>query len=317
MVLLDEQLADGENTPPRTATKVVDTGKTHVGGASHQPRFDEYGERSDSLTDSHAIAYIRNLEDQMAKRDKTLDALREDMQLMATALRSGHFQRQRSPSPSEKGADERHRSVKDRLGPREGDKEKPTRSVFERLRYASPPPVTSSRSYSHLSETASHQTAIARQLERRNARGDRARKGCDGKRDRSASPDNNIYCRTEGQEGRGDRGIKEKQRGESQAGPTKRRRGKAPDRRFERQRQSPQRSRGSVPGNTKYMKHVAEDNSTAYTQRTKEDEILDRLASSPFSDEILAATAPKNFSPPKFVKFDPKTEAYAHLVHFQ
>lgn len=170
MVLLDEHLADGEHTPPRTATKVVDTGKNHVGGTSHPPRFeDEYDERNDSFTDSHARAYIRRLEDQMARRDKTLDALREDMQLMAAAFRSGQFQQQKSPSPSRREGDVHPRYVKDRLGPQEGQKEQPTRSVFERMRYVSPPLVTSSRARSHLSETASNQTAIDRQLERRKA----------------------------------------------------------------------------------------------------------------------------------------------------
>ncbi|KAH7865959.1 hypothetical protein Vadar_013631 [Vaccinium darrowii] len=47
-------------------------------------------------------------------------------------------------------------------------------------------------------------------------------------------------------------------------------------------------------------KVITDDVSTGKTERTREDAILDRLASSPFSDEILSATAPKNFSPPNF-----------------
>ncbi|KAH7839118.1 hypothetical protein Vadar_013484 [Vaccinium darrowii] len=45
-------------------------------------------------------------------------------------------------------------------------------------------------------------------------------------------------------------------------------------------------------------KIVTDDISTGKTERTREDEILDRLASCPFCGEILAAVAPKNFSPP-------------------
>ncbi|KAH7857907.1 hypothetical protein Vadar_017790 [Vaccinium darrowii] len=281
MVLLDEHLADGEHTPPRTTTKVVDTGKNHVGATSHPLRFeDEYGERGDSFTDSHAREYIRKLEDQMARRDKTLDALREDMQLMATAFRSGHFQQQKSPSPSGRDKDVHHRSVKDRLGSQDGQKEQPTRFVFERLRYVSPPPVTSSRTRSHLSETASHQTAIDRQLDRRNAHYDRARKGCSTERDRSVSPDSKTYKG----EDRNDRVAKERRRSKSPEGRNKRG-DKTPERRHEKRYQSPQRSRGSVP-DMKYIKNAAEENSTAKTERMKEDEILDRLSSGPRPQEF-------------------------------
>ncbi|KAH7862376.1 hypothetical protein Vadar_003953 [Vaccinium darrowii] len=100
-----------------------------------------------------------------------------------------------------------------------------------------------------------------------------------------------MYYRTEGREVQSDRGVKGRRHDESPKGQTKRRRDRMPDRRHERRPQSPQRSRGSIPDNMKYVKNVAKENFTAKTERTKEDEILDRLSSSPFSDEILAATA--------------------------
>ena len=42
----------------------------------------------------------------------------------------------------------------------------------------------------------------------------------------------------------------------------------------------------------------------------------DILILSPFSPEIDAVRPPLGFSPPKFNKYDPKTDAYTHLVHF-
>lgn len=104
----------------------------------------------------------------MAHRNKTLDALRENVQLIAMVIRSGQFKQPRTPSPSRKEDGEHRRSVNDRLGlqMKAGYEERLTRSVFERLRHHIPPLVTSSRSvYRHLSETASHQMAIDRQYE--------------------------------------------------------------------------------------------------------------------------------------------------------
>lgn len=183
MVLLEKNLVDTDHTPPRTATKVVDTGKTHA-ATTLLPHFeDDEDDRQDQFTDAHAQAYIRSLEDRMARRDRTLDALREEMQLIATAIRLGQLKLPRSPSPSKREGVERRCSVKDRLGSEDGHQEQPTQSVFERLRYNNPPPVTSSCvAHSHLSETASHQTTIDRQLERRHVRRDRVGREYNGAR---------------------------------------------------------------------------------------------------------------------------------------
>ncbi|KAH7861298.1 hypothetical protein Vadar_024332 [Vaccinium darrowii] len=129
MAVLEDNSAEGERTPPRTATKVVDTGKTHAATTSQPPRFeDDDTDRNERFADTHAWAYIRNLEDRMARRDKTLDALREDVQLIATAIRSGQFKQPRTPSPPLVDDGERRRSIKDRLSLQiqAGNEERPT-----------------------------------------------------------------------------------------------------------------------------------------------------------------------------------------------
>lgn len=46
--------------------------------------------------------------------------------------------------------------------------------------------------------------------------------------------------------------------------------------------------------------------------------VLEQLVSSPFTDAIKSARPPKNFTAPKFNKYDPKTgDVVAHLIHYQ
>ncbi|KAH7836247.1 hypothetical protein Vadar_033985 [Vaccinium darrowii] len=206
-----------------------------------------------------------------------------------------------------------------------GYEERPTRSVFERLRHHSPPPVTSSRSiYRHLSETAKHQMAIDRQYER-HRNDDRGEKRYNDHRSYRSKRDHLSSSKYErlAHKGRGRTCHYEKGRNceDSLEHPLKEARDPSPEKGHScsHRERSPRKNRKDDMEDVKYMpsKGATNDVSTAKIERTKEDEILDWLASSPFSDEILATKAPKNFSPPKFAKFDLKTEEYAHLVHFQ
>ncbi|KAG5544396.1 hypothetical protein RHGRI_016974 [Rhododendron griersonianum] len=146
-------------------------------------------------SDPQVRKYLRQLNNRMAKKDRVINALRKDIQMVATAVRlrssSPSLERYRSLSP--RPTEGRGVHVKERLGKRVAPYDERMRSlsldrsqvrgdVRDRLgrpkgNFRYEVPEESSGSFYNLAYTASHETAVDRQRERRHSeQHDRARR---------------------------------------------------------------------------------------------------------------------------------------------
>ncbi|KAG5547258.1 hypothetical protein RHGRI_013060 [Rhododendron griersonianum] len=154
-------------------------------------------------SDPQVLEYLRQLNHRMEKKDRVINALRKDVQMVATAvrLRSLSPGRERYRSVSPRPTMGRGIPVKERLGRRLApyDERMPSLSpdrsqvrgdVRDRLGrpkedFRNEVPEESSGSFFSLAHTVSHETAIDRQIERRHAeKQDRARRRNRERRDR-------------------------------------------------------------------------------------------------------------------------------------
>lgn len=246
--------------------------------------------------DPQVREYLRQLSAQMAKKDRDINALREDVQFIATTLhtRSIALEEERHRSLSPRRTEGKNGHVRDRLGHQVApyDERLPSlspvrfeiwRDPKDRLR----PPMDDHRrerpaescSFYDLSRTVSHEFEIDRQRDQRHRENDQAYdRRCDQDHRRVWSPLRGNHER---------RGHDDHRRPEGAA-----------------RQNEPTQVVSVVP--------------VQKAPQTKVEMVLEQLVSSPFTDNIETARLPKNFTATKFTQYDPKTrDAMAHLIHYQ